>query len=94
MDWVAVEPVLILPLALMLNKNAPNPNAGRLFIDFVLSKSGQEVLRDKGRIPARSDVTIDPPGLLKRDWKVEVVGLKENLRTLVKFYGDVFGIGR
>ncbi len=94
LDWVAVEPVLILPLALMLNKNAPNPNAGRLFIDFVLSKSGQEILRDKGRIPARSDVTINPPELLKRDWKVEVVGLKENLRTLVKFYSKVFGLGK
>jgi ABC-type Fe3+ transport system substrate-binding protein len=34
---------------------APHPNAARLFIDFVLSKRGQEVIRSMNRIPDRID---------------------------------------
>ncbi|NIM06203.1 MAG: extracellular solute-binding protein [Armatimonadetes bacterium] len=94
LDWVAVEPVLVLPLALMLNKNAPHPHTARLFIDFALSKQGQEILRDHGRIPARSDMEIDPPGLLKNDWQIEVIGLKENLTKLVKEYSQLFELDK
>ncbi|MFQ5684443.1 MAG: ABC transporter substrate-binding protein [Candidatus Binatia bacterium] len=94
LDWVAVEPVLTLPLAIMLNKRARHPNAARLFIDFALSKGGQELLRDKGRIPARSDVTINPPELLKKDWRIEVIGLEENLTELVKRYSTTFGLAK
>ena len=36
-----------------------------LFIDFVLSKKGQEIFKSVGRIPARTDTPPDPPRLLK-----------------------------
>lgn len=94
LDWVAIEPVLVLPLALMVNKNAPHPNAARLFTDFALSKEGQELLRDHGRIPARSKIKLDPPELMKEDWRVEIVGLKENLAELVKEYSAFFELNK
>ncbi len=94
LDWVAVEPVLVLPLPVLLSKNARHPNAARLFIDFALSKNGQEMLRDKGRIPARSDVIINPPELMKKDWKVEIIGLNENLTKLVREYADLFELSK
>lgn len=55
-QWVLVEPVIayIDPLALALN--APHPNAGKLFINFILSKEGQSILAAQGTIPSRSDV--------------------------------------
>jgi iron(III) transport system substrate-binding protein len=55
-QWVLVEPVItyIDPLALALN--APHPNAGKLFINFILSKDGQSILAAQGTIPSRSDV--------------------------------------
>jgi iron(III) transport system substrate-binding protein len=55
-QWVLVEPVItyIDPLALALN--APHPNAGKLFINFILSKEGQSILAAQGTIPGRSDV--------------------------------------
>jgi iron(III) transport system substrate-binding protein len=55
-QWVLVEPVItyIDPLALALN--APHPNAGKLYINFILSKEGQTILAAQGTIPSRSDV--------------------------------------
>lgn len=94
LDWVAVEPVLVLPLALMVNKNAPHPNAARLFVDFALSQEGQELLRDHGRIPARSKIKLEPPELMKEDWRIEVIGLKENLTQLVKEYSSFFDLDK
>ena len=94
LDWVAIEPVLVLPLPVMLSKNAPHPNAARLFIDFALSKEGQRVVRDKGRIPARSDIKITPPELMKKDWKVEIIGLNEDLTKLVREYTKIFGLAK
>jgi ABC-type Fe3+ transport system substrate-binding protein len=49
----------------MLSAKAPHPNAAQLFIDFVLSKEGQEMLRTFQRIPVRKDVEPDPPRLFR-----------------------------
>jgi iron(III) transport system substrate-binding protein len=64
-DWVAVNPVVFHANGNMLGKNAPHPNAAKLFIDYVLSRKGQEVIRDVKRIPCRSDVLPDPARLVK-----------------------------
>jgi ABC-type Fe3+ transport system substrate-binding protein len=39
-----------------LSSKATHTNAGKLFIDFALSKEGQELMRSFSRIPSRSDV--------------------------------------
>jgi ABC-type Fe3+ transport system substrate-binding protein len=40
----------------MMLKAAPHPHAAMLFIDFLLSKDGQTILRDARYLPARPDV--------------------------------------
>ena len=40
MDWVPLEPVPVQVNPMMLAAKAPHPNAGKLFIDFLLSKEG------------------------------------------------------
>jgi ABC-type Fe3+ transport system substrate-binding protein len=42
-DWVALDPVIGYLHPIALSAKAPNPNAARLFIDFFLSKRGQEI---------------------------------------------------
>ena len=37
-------------------KDAPHPNAARLFIDFLLSKEGQEIIAEAGYYVPRRDV--------------------------------------
>ncbi len=64
-QWVPVNPVAIHTAGLMLGKNARHPNAGKLWIDFMLSRQGQEIVRDRKRIPCRSDVLPDPPRLVQ-----------------------------
>jgi iron(III) transport system substrate-binding protein len=39
-----------------LSTEAKNPNRAKLFIDFVISKQGQEMIRKMHRIPSRPDV--------------------------------------
>lgn len=42
------------PLALAAH--APRPNAGKVFIDYVLSKEGQTLIKNMGRVISRSDI--------------------------------------
>jgi ABC-type Fe3+ transport system substrate-binding protein len=39
-----------------ITKGAPHPNAARLFVDFMVSRAGQEVFRDNDYIPMHPDV--------------------------------------
>ena len=91
-QWVVVEPVLIHPLVGIIAKNAAHPNAARLFMDYILSKEGQTKVRDEGRIPARSDVPPKPPELMRKEWKVEIVGLTEDIAESRKLYAEIFGL--
>ena len=62
-DWTPMEFVLVSIEPLSVAAKAPNPNAARLFVDFLLSKEGQGLMRDRSRIPPRPDVPPDPPQL-------------------------------
>src|SRR5580765_7545549 len=63
MHWVALNPVYANIHPIALSAKAPNPNAGKLFIDFLLSKVGQEILRAQKRIPDRIDTPPEIPRL-------------------------------
>jgi len=43
-DWIAPEPVIGLTFGLAVVKGAPHPSAAHLFVDFLLSHEGQEIL--------------------------------------------------
>ena len=66
-----------------------HPNAAKLFIDFTLSKEGQEKLWDVQRIPSRSDVELKP-GRQFRGYKRHVVHSEEmqNLYETAKLYSQ------
>jgi ABC-type Fe3+ transport system substrate-binding protein len=46
-------------------QGAPHPNAGRLFIDYVFSQEGQELVASLGRTSVRPGVKIRHPRLVK-----------------------------
>lgn len=64
-DYWVMEPVAVFYGQVGVNAKAPHPNAARLAANFLLSKEGQTALTDRGRIPTRSDVETNPPGVLK-----------------------------
>ena len=93
MDWVPLEPVPVQVNPMMLAAKAPHPNAGKLFIDFLLSKAGQKMLVGFRRIPVREDVEPDPPRLF-RGYKriVEHPEDYKNFNETIKLYQEIFGI--
>jgi iron(III) transport system substrate-binding protein len=57
MDWVStMNPIITTGGPLGLAAKPQHPNAGKLLIDFVLSKNGQTQLRNFSRIPSRADL--------------------------------------
>jgi hypothetical protein len=42
-----------------LPRTRPHPNAGKLFIDYALSKEGQTFIKNLGRVISRSDIPQD-----------------------------------
>jgi len=60
-----MEFVLTTVEPLAVSSRAPHSAAARLFIDFLLSKEAQTILRDRSRISSRPDVSPDPPELTK-----------------------------
>jgi len=71
------------PIGIMTR--AAHRNSARLFIDYVLSREGQELFRSMGKIPARSDVT--PTFKIDRD-KIRMIPAEESARTV--YYAKLF----
>ena len=65
-DWIGLEPVIIYTVAVSLPSHPPHPYAAKLFIEFLLSKEGQEVVNQYGRVPIREDVDSKYGRLLKQ----------------------------
>jgi iron(III) transport system substrate-binding protein len=91
-DWVYLNPVFanIHPTGVAVK--APHPNAARLFVDFVLSKRGQELIRGMNRIPDRTDV---PPGQGRLIEGIKPafapIEVLENFERYGKLFHEIFG---
>jgi ABC-type Fe3+ transport system substrate-binding protein len=62
-EWVKMEPIVSAASLLGKIKDGPNPNAGKLLIDYILSKEGQEVLASTSYIPTHPNVAPTVPTL-------------------------------
>jgi iron(III) transport system substrate-binding protein len=54
--WKALDPTFGRPNAVAVTKNAQRPHAAMLFVDFMLSPEGQELLKKRNRVPASTAV--------------------------------------
>ena len=50
--WKPLQPTFGRPNAIGMARRAPHPHAGLLFADFMLSKEGQTLLKERNRVPA------------------------------------------
>jgi iron(III) transport system substrate-binding protein len=93
-DWFAIEPLTPEPpVCVSLPKNAAHPNAGKLFIDFVLSRPAQELLYRLKRIPSRTDAPQPVPRLaqvklIDAEFEKEV----GNFGRYTKEYREILGV--
>ena len=96
LDWVVAEPGYNRPpIAIALAKNAPHSAAGKLFIDFILSRDGQKAIQTVAlRYPVRSDVELTGE-LLKlkgiRYWDSNWDSVFRNIESHHKSFRETFG---
>ena len=63
-EWLRLDPTTVTPGQVGLTRNAPHPNAGLLFVEFMTSKEGQQIFQKANYLPARPDVPPATPDLL------------------------------
>jgi iron(III) transport system substrate-binding protein len=61
--WVPLDPVTLTLQAAGITSKAPHPNAARLFLDFMISRAGQQVFHERDYIPMHPDVPAKNPKL-------------------------------
>lgn len=94
-EWAPMEFVLASIEPLGVAARAPNPNAARLFVDFLLSKEAQTMMRDRSRIPSRPDVPPDPPELTRGLNIIATdVSLANDSKQLAKEFNEIFKSGK
>lgn len=72
-EWIAPDPVIGLTFGTAVVKDAPHPNAARLFSDFLLSREGQEITAAAGYYVPRTDVVS--PILRETPAKTKIIPL-------------------
>lgn len=59
LEWVPLEGVIpIHKVGIAITSGGTNTHASALFYDFILSRAGMEIIRDRRRVPTRPDVTV------------------------------------
>ncbi len=79
------------PVAIMKGSN--NPEAAKKFVDFVLSKQGQQLVLDQGYLPARSDMPVPEGFPAREDIKLmtfDAVKTLENSEANKQRFSDIF----
>jgi iron(III) transport system substrate-binding protein len=61
--WLPPGSAWATPHTIGVTSGAPHPNAARLFVDFVVSREGQEIFQKAGYLPARPDVPPLSPAI-------------------------------
>src|SRR5207237_10720236 len=68
-EWIPMEPATGVLSAVSVHKSAPHPNAGKLLVDFLVSREGQDLFRDADYLPADPAVTALDPTLRPQEGK-------------------------
>lgn len=93
LKWLGAGPFLTVTAPIALLQNAPHPNAGKLFTEFVLSEQGQSIVAGAGYPPARPGLKVKgqgeeaaaPAGLQIPPEQAEAI-----LDAGIKLYKDIF----
>jgi len=82
-DWLALGPVSAIMIGVGVTAQPLHPNAARLYVDFVLSKEGQAIMRGFHRLSARTDLAQEQATLMK---DLRIVPVNPNLADQIDEY--------
>lgn len=93
-DWARLEEPLYAeshPVAIMARTQ--HPNAARLLAEFAISKNGQQLISNLGKMPGRSDVQ---PKIGVDRAKLRMIAPEDEAKTAFyqKWFDDLFGKGK
>ncbi len=93
--WVPLNPVSETIQVAGITKGAPHPNAARLFIDYMVSRAGQEVFRDNNYLPMRPEISAKIPELKPEQGGYKAVlyspeEIDADIERWAKIYEDLF----
>lgn len=92
-DFIFSEPFVPVktPTTVSIAAGAPHPHAAALFVDFLLSKPGQELLASQGRWASRRDVGYfaDIKG---KKMQIASIEWDDKQVELIKLYNQTFGL--
>jgi iron(III) transport system substrate-binding protein len=93
--WVPLDATTTTLQIAGVTTGAPHPNAGRLFLDFITSRAGQEIFREVNYIPMHPDIPAKDPQLKAEQggYKSIVLSPEEvdtNAPRYAKIYQTIF----
>jgi len=92
-DWSATsDPIVTSINVIALSAKAPHPNAAKLFVNYVLSEEGQNIIRDASRVPVRPGVKPLAPKLDQSALKIHYVpgDMFKKIPEYEKEFRDIF----
>ena len=92
-DFIFSEPFVAVktPTTISIAAGAPHPHAAALFVDFLLSKAGQDLMAGQGRWVSRKDGNYFAD-LKGKKMQIPSVEWDEKQVELIKLYNGIFGL--
>ena len=85
--------MLVFPSPIAIFKDSPHKDAAIKFVDFMLSKEGQQIIADEGTMPVRLDVPVSPKfnlptvkEAMQRGIKIDYANIMKNKESNVKTF--------
>lgn len=93
-DFVFSEPFIPVktPTTISISSGAPHPHAAALFVDFLLSKPGQEIMAAQGRWVGRKEVGYFAD-LKGKKMQIPSPEWDDKQVELIKLYNSIFSLG-
>lgn len=91
-DWIAPGPVPAIMIGVGIAAQPLHPNAARLYVDYVLSKEGQAIMRGFHRLSARTDLAHEQASIAK-DLRIVPVNpaLADQIDEYARLLRETFG---
>ena len=93
--WMPLDAVTETLQVAGVSRGAPHPNAARLFVDFMVSRAGQNIFREADYLPMRPDVPAKIPELKPEQGGFNAViygpeTVDADTERWAKIYDDIF----
>lgn len=90
-DWASLGPAPAIMVGIGVSSQMAHPHAAKLYVDFVLSKEGQKLIRGFGRLGARTDFAQEQAAMIKGVPMVPVnPALADQLDEYAKIMKEIF----